>query len=139
MRVAFVVAPAVNLRRGDSQPPSMSTRALRDALGRNRFRVIDVPPSAELAAEFARAVGDVGPGDEALVYVAGATRLQGDRTELRLPGDGAWPSFGPRGEALFARDPASALFFVDARHDGDPDDAMLAAEHADGVVRALEA
>lgn len=137
MRVAFVVAPIIPSRR-DSQPPSMSARGLRGALSRHRFTVVEVMPTPNLAGDFAHAVTAASQGDDVLVYLAGPTRLVDGKVELRVPGD-AWAPLAALGDAVFAREPATALFFVDARHDGAADDAMAAAEHVDGVVRALEA
>ena len=42
-------------------------------------------------------------------------------------------------DAVLVREPSSVLFVVEARHDGDPDDPLLAAEHIDAIVRALDA
>jgi len=135
MRVAIVVAPSA-ARPGESQPPT-SARGFRDALGRNRFRVIDVAVGENVVPDFARAASQTSPGDEVLVYLAVSTRLRDDVTELDTCE--WWTPLRAIGDALFAREPASALFFVEARHDGSADDAMVAAEHVDGIVRALEA
>src|SRR5512140_174002 len=136
MRVALVVAPAPAVRAGDSQPPT-SARGFRDALGRKRFRVVDVAMGENVVPDFARAASQTSPGDEVLVYLAVSTRLREGVAEIDT-GEW-WTPLRAIGDALFAREPASALFFVDARHDGAEDDAMAAAEHVDGIVRALEA
>ncbi len=133
MRVALVVAPVVN-----PNEDSVSAGKVRDALAANRFRVVDVSRSANITADLDWAIGEVDAGNEVIVYVAGTTRLNDGLAELRLAGD-AWFPFATLGERIFAREPGAVLFCVDARHDGAADDGMLAAEHVDGVVRALEA
>jgi tetratricopeptide (TPR) repeat protein len=146
MRVAVVVAPPDLPFTGDGPPPSKSSSvaptALGDALSRGGFRVASVRTSPTLAADFENALAGVGDGDAVLVYIAGSTKLVGDDVLLRLShaedGERALP-ITPFGEALRRRSPSSALFFLDVRHDGAHDDAMLAADHIDAVVRSLDA
>ena len=149
MRVAVVVAPPLAPPTGDGPPPSKSSSvaptALSDALSRGGFRVVEVRTSLGLPADFERALAGVGDGDSVLVYVAGSTKVAGDDVLLRLAheSDGgsrdAMLSMSVLGEAVATRAPTSALFFLDARHDGAHDDAMLAADHIAAVVRSLDA
>jgi tetratricopeptide (TPR) repeat protein len=137
MRVAIVVAPAPHARPGDSQPPP-SARGFRDTLARHRFKVVDLTETADLAADFARAIVEVSPGDDVLVYVAAWTEVRDGAADMLLPRDEQMP-VRAMSDAVFAREAANVLFFVDARHDGDEGDALVAAEHADAIVRGLDA
>ena len=156
MRVAVVVAPPLPPIPGDERRGSVSTSvapaALADAFARAGFRVVEVRTSPTLESDFERALGGIKDGDTVLVYVAGSTKIADDEVSLRLTyvaaerdgggddGDGhATLRMKALGEALDVRDPTNALFFVDARHDGAHDDAMLAADHIDAIVRSLGA
>jgi hypothetical protein len=130
MRVAVVVAMP--------DAPLVSLRAILS--GNGGFRVVDVAATPFLEADFAKAVAGVVAGDELFVYVAGKTTLLGADAALRI--DDAEPAsvtIRALGNAAAAREPGAALFVVEGEHDGEARDAMRAAEHVDGVARALEA
>jgi tetratricopeptide (TPR) repeat protein len=130
MRVAVVVAPP--------DAPSAKLRALLSGPG--AFRVVEVAATPFLEADFAKAAAQVSAGDQLFVYVGARTALLGADAALRI--DDAEPAsvtLRAMGNAAAAREPGAALFVVEAEHDGEARDAMRAAEHVDGVSRALEA
>lgn len=111
------------------------------ALARGGHRVVLVHTTPDLEGDFDRALAGVGPGDDLLIYVAAATTTRAADAVALLIGDEAGTTLGLRvmSDAVLVREPASAIFVVEACHDGDPDDPMLAAEHVDAIVRAFDA
>lgn len=139
MRYAVVVQPP--MPNGSDDAPAASTRAgeLRSRLLLGGYRVIDLITTPELPDQLARAMEDVGSADSVLLYLACATKLANDASiALRL----AWSEarameLAKLVDMLKSRRPKDALVVVDAMHDGAEDDALVAAEHADAVVRAI--
>jgi tetratricopeptide (TPR) repeat protein len=79
------------------------------------------------------------------VYIAAATATGAEQVAIRV-GDESAPASATSlvevrllGEAVHARQPSTVLFVIDACHDGQADDPMLAAEHVDAIIRALDA
>src|SRR5579859_983528 len=137
MRHAVVVVPAPS---SPGLPAPHPTHAVQQGLGRVGFRVTTLEASPELEGDFERALAGIGTNDDLLVYVAGRTRLAHEELSLLVSHDGhAALPFALFGEAAAVREPRSAFFLVEARHDGATDDAMRAAEHVDHVLRALDA
>ena len=142
MRLAFVVAPPLSASDGDRAPASSALGGTHALLAIRGFLVIDVATAAELESEFARAVACVTSEDTVLVQISASTSIESDTLRLHVARRGVEQSTAALralGDALYAREPASVLFVVEARHEGDAGDAMLAADHVDGVVRALDA
>jgi tetratricopeptide (TPR) repeat protein len=137
MRFAVVVQPPIP---GESDGPT-STRAgeLRSRLLLGGYRVVDLLTTPDLPDHLARAMEDVGQSDSVLLYLACATHLSDERPiALRLgASDEQALQLSAVAELVKARRPKDALLVVDAMHDGADDDAMVAAEHADAVVRAI--
>jgi tetratricopeptide (TPR) repeat protein len=136
MRHAVIVAPPPP---SPGAPVPHPTQAVQQAFARVGFRVAAVNASVDLEGDFERALGGIGSDDELLVYVAGRTRLAHDALSLLVGWDcdAALP-FAMLAEATAVREPRSTFFLVEARHDGATDDAMLAADHVDHVLRALD-
>ncbi|HEY1695282.1 MAG TPA: hypothetical protein VGG39_24105 [Polyangiaceae bacterium] len=142
MRHAVVVAPPrfVVPTQGSVFAAPEPVGPVCAALARGGSRLVLVSTTADLETEFERALAGVGGADEVLVYVAAHTTTAEGAVAMRL-GDDAGATLGIRvmSDAILVREPAGAVFVVEACHDGDPDDPLLAAEHADAIVRALDA
>jgi tetratricopeptide (TPR) repeat protein len=113
---------------------------LSQALTHGGHRLVLVSTTPELESDFERGLAGLGTGDDLLVYIACVTTTRNEAIALRL-GDESSPTIGLRviSDIVLVREPSSVLFVVEACHDGDPNDPMLAAEHVDAVVRALDA
>jgi tetratricopeptide (TPR) repeat protein len=142
MRHAVVVAPPrfALPAQGNVLVASEPVGPVAAALTKGGHRVVPVATTAELEADFDRALAGVGSADELLVYIAGDTTTGADAVALRTR-DESGTSLALRviSDAVLVREPAAVLFVIEARHDGDPDDALLAAEHVEAIVRALDA
>jgi len=141
MRLAVVVAPSrfVSSAQGTAAEAPEPAGILADVLSRGGHRVVRVTTSPELESDFDRALGGLGASDELVVYLAARTTTRTDEAALRVDDEGHTLSLRAISDAVQAREPADVLVVVDACHDGDPDDPILAAEHVDAVVRALAA
>jgi tetratricopeptide (TPR) repeat protein len=142
MRHAVVVAPPRLVARahGSVFAAPEPVGPLCAALSRGGHRLALVATTADLETDFERALAGVGAADDLLVVIASATTSRTETAALRLDDD-AGTTLGLRviSDAVLAREPATVLFVVEACHDGDPDDVLLAAEHVDAIVRALDA
>lgn len=141
MRHAVVVAPP-----GFSMPTQGSVFAAPEpvgplcaALARGGHRIVVTTTSTELETDFERALAGIGPSDDLLVFLAAMTTTHADSVSLVLADDRSTLGLRVLSDAVLVREPASVLFVVEACHDGDPDDPMLAAEHVDAIARALDA
>ena len=140
MRYAVVVAPS-----GFVLPSEGSVFAAPEPVGpacaaftRGGYRVLLVSCSEHLEEDFERALDTVGEGADLVVYAAAETTASESTVTLRVGGEaGARVELSKLGDAVASHSPASALFVVEACHDGDADDPMLAAEHVDAIVNAL--
>src|ERR1700691_4031834 len=142
MRLAVVVAPQrfVPPARGTAPDGTDLTGALTEVLTRGGHRVVRVTPSVDLESDFDRALGGLAPSDELVVYLAARTSTRTDEVTLQLDDEGRTTmALRVISDAVLAREPSGVLVIVDASHDGDPDDPILAAEHVDALVRALDA
>jgi tetratricopeptide (TPR) repeat protein len=149
MRHAVVLAPprfvlpAVGSVFAASEPvgPICAT------LARGGRRLLLVQTTPDLLTDFEAALAEVDRGDDLLVYIAAATTTTTEAVALRLgseldaTGEGAGQAVPLQflSDAVLARQPSAVLFVVEACHDGDPDDPMLAAEHVDAILRTLDA
>lgn len=141
MRHAVVVAPPrYVLPSGSVFEAPEPVGPLCAALARGGRRIVVVPTTPELETDFERGLAGVGAGDELFVHVCAATTTQTHAMGLRVADDGG-PTLGFRvmSDAVLVREPSDVLFAVEARHDGAPDDPVLAAEHVDAIMRALDA
>jgi tetratricopeptide (TPR) repeat protein len=142
MRHAVVVAPPrfVLPVEGSVFAAPEPIGPLCAALARGDHRLVLVSTTPELETDFERGLAGVGTADDLLVYLAVATTTRSDAVALRLTEE-AGPTLGLRvmSDAVLVREPSSVLFVVEASHDGDPDDPVLAAEQVDAIVRALDA
>jgi tetratricopeptide (TPR) repeat protein len=139
MRYAVVIAPSLPAT-SEGGPASLAVPGVREGLARCGFKPLVVPPGGDLAARVAKVVAPVGEEDALVVYIAGPTRLDGDDVVVRIGAEaGVETPIRALGDVVADRSPASVLFIVEALHDGVADDAMLAAEHIDAIVRALGA
>jgi tetratricopeptide (TPR) repeat protein len=132
------------------------------ALTRGGRRVMLVRATPDLGGDFVHAVSEVGDDDDLVVYIAAATTTGAGALRVRVVGadtdaaadESGWGialdagvaaspapdravELGVLAEAVTARRPAAVLYLVEACHDGDGDDPMLAAEHVDVILRAL--
>ena len=142
MRHAVVVAPPrfIVPAQGSVTSAPEPVGPLSAALTRGGHHVVQVATSAELETDFDRALAGVGSADELLVYVAAATTTAADAVALRTMDESAATlALRVMSDTVLVREPAAVLFVIEACHDGEPDDAMLAAEHVDAIVRALDA
>jgi tetratricopeptide (TPR) repeat protein len=142
MRLAVVVAPQrfVPPARGTAPDGTDLTGALTEVLTRGGHRVVRVTTSVDLESDFDRALGGLAPSDELVVYLAARTSTRTDEVTLQLDDEGRTTmALRVISDAVLAREPSGVLVIVDASHDGDPDDPILAAEHVDALVRALDA
>ena len=135
MRLAVVAAPLVETAGSLSRSPS--ARGVDQALEAAGFRVEQVVVGPDLEAEFERALAGVGEHDELLVYAAGATTAFGKTVLLRLDAQRVL-RLGVLGEAVAVREPKSALFVIEALHDGAPKDVLFAADRLDAITQELE-
>jgi tetratricopeptide (TPR) repeat protein len=140
MRQAVVVAPP-----GFSMPTQGSVFAtpepvgpLCTALTRGGHRIVVTQTSPDLETDFERALASIGPSDDLLVYLVAMTTTHAESVGLLLGDDQSTLGLRVLSDAVLVREPASVLFVVEACHDGDPDDPMLAAEHVDAIARALD-
>jgi len=141
MRQAVVVAPP-----GFSLPAQGSVFAapepvgpLCTALTRGGHRIVVTHTTPELETDFERALAGIGPSDDLLVYLAAMTTTHADSVGLLLGDDHSTLGLRVLSDAVLVREPASVLFVMEACHDGDPDDPVLAAEHVEAIARALDA
>ncbi len=142
MRHAVVVAPPrfVVPAQGSVFVAPEPVGSVSAVLTRGGHHVVEVGTTADLEADFDRALAGVGSADELLVYVAGATTTRTEAVALRTQDDGGTTlALRVMSDTVLVREPAAVLFVIEACHDGDPDDALLAAEHVDAIVRALDA
>jgi len=141
MRQAVVVAPL-----GFSMPTQGSIFAAPEPVGplcasltRGGQRIVVTQTTPELETDFERALAGIGPSDDLLVYLAVMTNTRADSVGVLLADDHSTLGLRVLSDAVLVREPASVLFVVEACHDGDPDDPMLAAEHVEAIGRALDA
>src|ERR1700679_819231 len=115
MRHAVVVAPPRFI-----VPVQGSVSAVAGPLGRvacvlsrSGHHVVQVATTAELEADFDRALAGVGSADELLVYVAGRTTTGTDAVALRTR-DESGTSLALRviSDAVLVREPAAVLFVI---------------------------
>jgi tetratricopeptide (TPR) repeat protein len=147
MRYAVVVAPPHFLlpTEGSVFTAADPIGPVCAALNRGGRRLLLVQSTPDLDEGFARALAQAGEGDDLVIYLAASTTTAGDGVTLKVgdPGgrDRAVGAVDLRAlaAAVKARKPAAVVYVVEAHHDGDPDDPMLAAEHVDGILRGLEA
>jgi len=141
MRHAVVVAPPrfeVPVQ-GSVVAAAEPVGPLCAALSRGGHRVVVLPCTVDLEGDFERALAGVGASDELCVFIAAET-TRPEAVALRL-GDDAGTTLALRvvSDAVLVREPGAVLFVVEARHDGDADDALAGAEHVEAIVRALDA
>ena len=142
MRYAVVVAP---LRF--TVPAEGSVFAAPEPVGpvcaafaRGGHRVLLVSCGERLQADFERALDEVAAASDLVVYAAAETTTRDGGVALRVDGEtDACVALSVLGDAVASRAPASVLFVVEACHEGDADDPMLAAEHVDAILHALSA
>ena len=164
MRYAVVVAPPhfVLPAEGSVFAAPEPVGPACAALTRGGRRLLLVTSTPGLPDGFARAVAEVGAGDDLVVYIAGSTTTRTDSVKLRVAGAGGEAPDGrattsdgapasrplPTEHAVELRDiaaavterqPSAVLYLVEAYHDGDGDDPMFAAEHVDAILRTLGA
>jgi len=142
MRHAVVVAPPLFVvpAQGGFLAAPEPVGPVSAALTRAGHHVVQVATTADLEADFDRALAGMGSADELLVYVAAATTTGTDAVALRMKDEaGTMLALRVMSDTVLVREPAAVLFVIEACHDGDPDDALLAAEHVDAIVRALDA
>jgi tetratricopeptide (TPR) repeat protein len=159
MRYAVVVAPPrfVLPAEGSVFAAAEPVGPMCAMLARGGRRVLLVQTTPDLATDFARAVAEVSANDDLVVYMAASTTTHTDAVELRVGDEADAPlarpdrsasrergqpptvALGPIGEAVAARAPSAVLLVIEACHDGDADDPMLAAEHVDAILRAFDA
>jgi tetratricopeptide (TPR) repeat protein len=142
MRHAVVVAPPRFLlpAQGNVLTSPEPVGPLCQALSRGGSRVVVLATTLDLENDFDRALGGMGEGDQLLVAVAAETTTREGHAALRLGGDpAATLALRVLSDVVQVREPASVLFVVEACHDGDPDDPMLAAEHVQAIAQALDA
>src|SRR5215467_4115800 len=137
MRLAVIVAPPSL----DDHPTSpKAPPGLEQGFARAGFRTVVVASSPELEGDLERVLGTAGEEGDVVVYVAGRTKLDGEQVSLIVASNGgAELRVSALGEVAAAHEPRELFFIVELRHDGAADDAMLAAEHVDAIVRALNA
>ena len=124
MRYAVVVAPPHFL-----MPAGGSVFAAPDPIGpvcaamnRGGRRLLLVHSTPDLGDGFARALAEVGDGDDLVVYVAASTTTAGDGVTLKLGaargGDAAGGTVDLRAlsAAVKARNPAAVVYLVEAHH-----------------------
>jgi tetratricopeptide (TPR) repeat protein len=135
MRHAVVVAPPSLV-----VPAQDLTGLLSVALAQGGRRPLVVATTTDLETDFDRALAGVGSSDDLVVYLASATTTGSEDVALHL-GDEAGTTLALRvlSDTVLVREPATVLFVVEACHDGDPDDPLLAAEHIEAVTQALDA
>jgi tetratricopeptide (TPR) repeat protein len=140
MRHAVVVAPPRFFVPALGSVSPVPEPPVAAALTRGGHHVVPVAITPELETDFDRALAGVGSADELLVYIAAATTTGSDAVALRVMDDSG-TTLGLRviSDTVMVREPATVLFVIEACHDGDPDDALLAADHVDAIVRALDA
>jgi tetratricopeptide (TPR) repeat protein len=140
MRHAVVVAPPRFFVPALGSVSPVPEPPVAAALTRGGHHVVPVAITPELETDFDRALAGVGSADELLVYIAAATTTGSDAVALRVMDDSG-TTLGLRviSDAVMVREPSTVLFVIEACHDGDPDDALLAADHVDAIVRALDA
>jgi tetratricopeptide (TPR) repeat protein len=141
MRQAVVVAPL-----GFTLPTQGSVFAAAEPVGplcaaltRGGQRIVMTRTTSELETDFERALAGIGPGDDLLVYLAVMTTTHADSVGVLLDDDRSTLGLRVLSDTVLVREPASVLFVIEACHDGDPDDPMLAAEHVEAIGRALDA
>jgi hypothetical protein len=142
MRHAVVVAPPrfVVPAQGNASVVTGPLGRVAGVLSRGGHHVVQVATTAELEADFDRALAGVGSADELLVFVAGRTTTATDAVALRTDDDrAAMLALRVMSDTVLVREPASVLFVIEACHDGDASDAFLAASHVDAIVQALDA
>jgi tetratricopeptide (TPR) repeat protein len=141
MRHAIVVAPMrfVIPAQGNVLTLPEPVGPLCQALSRGGNRVVVLATSPDLETTFDRALGGMGEGDHLLVYVACETTTRTDPVAVRLGDDpSAILPLRVLSDIVQVREPSSALFIVEACHDGADDDPMLAAEHVQAITHALD-
>ena len=140
MRHAIVVAPPrfVLPEEGSVFAAPEPVGPICAAFARGGRLVMLVQTTPELVAELERAMGALGVDDDLVVYVAACTTKRDDRVALRTGDDSGPVELRLVGEAIAARRPSAALFIIEACHDGNGDDPTVAADHVDGIVRALD-
>jgi tetratricopeptide (TPR) repeat protein len=142
MRHAVVVAPPRLFSSADVSAPAAPDAASEFAatLARSGYRVAFVATTHALGEDFARALSGVRVGDDLLVYLAASTTASTPNVTVRVGEDrAARVALRSLSDAALLPEPASVLFVIEARHDGDPEDPVVATEHVDAIVRALAA
>jgi len=142
MRHAVVVAPArfVVPTQGSVSAAPEPFGSVCAALTRGGHHVVQIGTTPELETDFDRALAGVGSADELLVYVAASTTTGTDAVALRLSDDaGTTLALRVMSDTVLVREPSAVIFVIEACHDGDPQDSLLAAEHVEAIVRALDA
>jgi hypothetical protein len=142
MRHAIVVAPMrfVIPAQGNVLTSPEPVGPLCQALSRGGSRVVVLATTPDLETAFDRALGGMGEGDHLLVYVACETTTRTESVAVRLGDDpSATLPLRVLSDIVQVREPTSALFVVEACHDGADDDPMLAAEHVQAIAQALDA
>lgn len=140
MRHAVIVAPPgfVMPLQGSVFAAPEPVGPLCAALTRGGQRVVVITTSADLETDFERGLAGIGPSDDLLVCVAGKTTTRADSVGLLLGDDRSTLGLRVISDAVLVREPASVLVVIEACHDGDPDDPVLAAEHVDAIAAALD-
>ena len=135
MRLALVIAPQQESLESD---PASAASVLAARLQGGGFRVSRVSLSLEFSRDVSRALAAATGGDCILVYVAGAVRMTDEGGPVVRVADGSEAVFGfdMIGRLVKGCQPRETLFVVDALHEG-AQDAFLAAEYVDAIVRAL--
>src|ERR1700689_4459076 len=128
MRFALLVAPS-DPQTGDAGARRMALAWLRGRLTRFGFNVVILGGSQDLHAEVARAIAAVSEGDTVLVHLSG--RLAG--AEGLFFGNALSIPLAALSQGLVARAPERLSFVAELMHEGDPSDALRAAECLDGA------
>jgi tetratricopeptide (TPR) repeat protein len=136
MRLALVIAPP-QPEAGPASTPIASSLASRLQAG--GFQVTKVALSVDFSRDVSRALAAASRGgDSLLVYLGGAMKLGEDGAPLVRVAEGSLAVYAvdALGRLVKGCQPREVLYVVDVVHEGE-DDAFLAAEYVDAVVRAL--
>ncbi|HEY4012749.1 MAG TPA: tetratricopeptide repeat protein [Polyangiaceae bacterium] len=143
MRYAVVVAPPRFLLPAEGSvftaPEPIGPVCAAWIRGGRRLMLVQSTP--DLVDDLSRALAEVGGGDDLVIYLAAFTTTAGERVTLKVADGERESTIDLRAlpAAVKERNPAAVVYVVEAHHDGDADDPMLAAEHVDGILRGLEA
>jgi tetratricopeptide (TPR) repeat protein len=129
MRFALVVEPSRSDIDGRLGP-------FRERVMRAGFNAVRLHAGAALTRDLSRAIEVTERGDAALVYVPGDVVIGVDGA-VALEGE-TRISLAQIADIVASRPLAQVLFVVDARCEGEPGDALRAAEHVEAIVLAIK-